>query len=1253
MHSIHSKFLNMLTGLNTLESSDSVKQSLIEFLNHEYPETRFQWSSIEPEESSKGVHIQTEYTDWGYITSTLPIRDAIKDPEEWDAFQKALKIIGNKLENCKLKEELNEYRLLANQSLDMLYEADLSENQRFLYVSPAIEKIFGYTQEEAKRLTARDLTEPTSFEFQKQRIGHYLQKTGQEKDSEELSEILELQLTRKDGSRFWGELNASLIKDENGKLIKSIGILRDISERKAFEKHLIESEEKFRTIFNNSYDAIFILDLQGHFLEVNTITVKKLGYSREEILQMDPWELDIPASKELILERINLVIQKGYYLFEGTHKTKSGKVYPVEMNAKLINFMGEKAIMVVSRDISERKRKEKALKQQEKKYRSLFKKAPVGIFTYDKKGNILDANEKLIEILGSPSIHATKQINVFQFESLVQNKISQDLKECIIQGKSVSNVRSYKTKWGKEIYLRYHLTPIYSEQGTPEMGQVILEDFTQQKEAEEALQDSEERFRLLFESANDAIFIMQGDRFIDCNSKTLEIFGCTREQIIEGKPYEMSPEYQPDGSTSKQKASERISQAIQGTPQSFQWKHLKCDGTPFDAEVSLNRIEVKGEVYVQAIVRDITEQIKAKEELIKQKERAEQNEAKSRGLLSAMPDMMFVFDREGIIRDYHAHTNEQLYAPSELFLNKSVDEILPPPIAQLTHEKTAQVLQTGIIQEYEYELEIQGERHIFESRMVLLNPDQTLAIVRDVTQNKKAESELKRREAILHSVIRNLPFDFWARDLNEVCFLQNERSHKDWKSLIGNKPEEQGIPEETLKLWKKNNQRAYKGETINEEVEYTNKFGEKSYFQNIIAPIKEDERIIGIMGLNIDISQRKEYENALIKAKEKAEESDQLKSAFLANMSHEIRTPMNGILGFTQLLRSRDLSREEQLQFLEIIHQKSNHLLDIINDIIDISKIEANQLQLNPTVFSVNGLLMELHKEVQLELEESDEQNINLVVEEKYLRGDIQIHSDKFRIRQVLHNLLNNAIKFTEKGSIEMGFRKEDSSILFFVKDEGIGIPEEKKDTIFNRFRQAEEFTTRKYGGTGLGLSISKSLVELMGGKIWVESTPGKGSAFFFTIPYEQLEFINKPGQKDENSVDITPQNYTWNSETFLIVEDDPASLNLLKTVLTKTGANILTAETGQQALEQFRQNSHLLPVVLMDIQLPDINGLEITRKIKQIDPKSLVIAQTAYAMNGDQSKSLEAGCDDYIPKPIDFADLLKKISQLLNRKET
>jgi PAS domain S-box-containing protein len=398
-----------------------------------------------------------------------------------------------------------------------------------------------------------------------------------------------------------------------------------------------------------------------------------------------------------------------------------------------------------------------------------------------------------------------------------------------------------------------------------------------------------------------------------------------------------------------------------------------------------------------------------------------------------------------------------------------------------------------------------------------------------------------------------------------------------------------------------------------------------------------------ILGVTRDISSKKRYEEELFCAKEKAEESDRLKSAFLANMSHEIRTPMNGILGFAELLKEPGLSGEQQQEYIRIIEKGGTRMLNIINDIIDISKIESGQMKVLVTETNINQQLDYIYKFFDNEVYQKGLQ-LTLVKKIPNLAGIIK--TDREKLYSILTNLIKNAIKYTPKGSIEFGCeivetghalslqharsQQHARSLQFFVKDTGIGIPFDRQEAIFERFIQADISKKQAFQGAGLGLAISKAYVEMLGGKIWVESTEGKGSGFYFTIPYHAEPELKVTEEKDSKTP--LPANL-HNKLKILIAEDDEPSSQLITIDVGKFASEIIQVQTGSEAVEVCRNNPDI-DLVLMDIQLPEMDGYEATRQIRQFNPGLVIIAQTAYALSGDKEKVLAAGCNDYISKP-------------------
>ncbi len=532
-----------------------------------------------------------------------------------------------------------------------------------------------------------------------------------------------------------------------------------------------------------------------------------------------------------------------------------------------------------------------------------------------------------------------------------------------------------------------------------------------------------------------------------------------------------------------------------------------------------------------------------------------------------------------------------------------------------------------------------------------------LSILKEITERKRAEESLEESKKTAERYLNVVAEIILSIDTLGNITLLNDSGHQllgyNPGELIGKNWFKTCLPYEMISEVSSVIEKLKNGDiekVVNNENVVKTKSGEIRTILWHNTLLKDlDGNITGLISSGEDFTERKktdrlllekneEYQQIneelsqtnieLIKAKEHAEESDHLKSAFLANMSHEIRTPMNGILGFADLLEDQGFTVEERHEYIKIIKKSGVRMLNIINDLIDISKVESGQMEISNSETNVNEQIEYIYTFFKLEAERK---GLQIFFQNGLPVKEAVIETDREKIYAILTNLVKNAIKYSDKGTIEFGYNLKNKYLEFFIKDTGIGIPHDKKEVIFDRFIQADIADTRAFQGAGLGLAISKAYVEMLGGEIWVESESGKGSTFYFTIPYnDELQERNVienivPAEETENQI---------KNLKILIAEDDETSEMLLTKIITQDYKDVLHVKTGVEAVEACLQHPDI-DLVLMDIQMPEMNGYEATRQIRQFNKEVIIIAQTAYALYGEKEKALAVGCTDYISKPL------------------
>ena len=531
------------------------------------------------------------------------------------------------------------------------------------------------------------------------------------------------------------------------------------------------------------------------------------------------------------------------------------------------------------------------------------------------------------------------------------------------------------------------------------------------------------------------------------------------------------------------------------------------------------------------------------------------------------------------------------------------------------------------------------------NRKAIMNLMEDLKV--EISDRTMAEEKRLEERNLLRTLIDNIPFPIYILD-------------KECRKIIANRADVENICSSTEEeVIGKTDLELFPGEigirghannlsviqtgrpNINLEENFIDNKGEQRWLLSSHFPLFGVQgEIIGMVGIGYDITDRKKFEAELLESKAKAEESDRLKTAFLHNISHEIRTPMNAIIGFSTLLNQAGLDLVTRSSYTEIIIQSSNNLLNIVNDIIEISNIEAGLVKLDKRKTNLNSVIKDCYARFR---KETEEKGITFSYETALNDSDSVIITDESKLIQVLVNLLRNAIKFTSTGKIIFGYKQKSMQIEFFVSDTGIGISPEHHKSIFDRFYKIENSASRLYEGTGLGLPISKAFVELMGGTIWLTSHEGGGTTFYFSIPYKNIE---KPAVQISHN-EIKHIDKPKAKRTILLAEDEESNYRLMKTILERNNFNIIHAEHGKKAVEIY-ESGREVDLIIMDIKMPLMDGYEATRIIKKISPTIPIIAITAFAFESDREKALNAGCNDYLSKPVRGETLLAMIEKYI-----
>jgi PAS domain S-box-containing protein len=747
--------------------------------------------------------------------------------------------------------------------------------------------------------------------------------------------------------------------------------------------------------------------------------------------------------------------------------------------------------------------------------------------------------------------------------------------------------------------------------------------------AEKALVSSEKAYRHLFESNPQPMWVMADEslHFLAVNETAIQKYGYSRDEFLTMNIFDILPEDD----------IENFMQFLEINPHnqrsSIDTRHRCKDGSIRLVEAYSNLIDFEGQEARLVLINDVTEKIQMEREL-------HQSEENFRHSLDLSPLGIRIVNQAGRTI-YVNHAFLRIYEFSslkEFVATRSRDRYTEESYQEHLERKSIRKA-GGEVPEYEISIRRKnGEvRHVEVKRKeVIWNRQKHFQVInQDVTEQRNAEDALRKLSLAVEQSPDAIYITDTAANIEYVNPKGVELTGYSIDELIGQNPRifssGEKPEEEYSQLWETiKSGNIWKGEFHNQK-----KSGERYWESAIISPIVSKKgEITHFLAIKEDVTADKMMIQDLVIAKERAEESDKLKSAFLATMSHELRTPLNAVIGFSGLI-DEDMAIEEITSFTKIIHNSGLGLLDIVESVLELTLLESKEAKVKATQFSLSSLMADVLETAQSEQLKYNSHQVEIECLSCTDAENAELFSDKDKLNKVMVQLLKNALKFTTSGKIEFGYVPEQHGnadlIKFFVKDTGIGISESQASFIFDRFRQAEDSYTRKYGGAGIGLTISKQIVELLGGRIWVESEPGKGSAFYFTIPYSSKKHAAKIIPDQSVPVRLPVSQATC---TVLIAEDEESNYIFLRVLLRSLNIEVLHARDGHEAIILCSAHPEI-DLVLMDINMPRMNGLEATIAIKQTRPNLPVIAITAFAMPDDRDKFLAEGCDGYLEKPV------------------
>jgi PAS domain S-box-containing protein len=1121
------------------------------------------------------------------------------------------------------------------------------------YVNPAFTKMTGYSREEAIGKNPRVL-----------KSGHHTQafyedlwktiKSGQVWHGDMINQ-------RKDGTLYNEEMRIAPVLSSTGEVVNYIAIKHDVSDRRAAE----EAKALLAAIVESSTDAIVACTPGGEILTWNRGAKEMFGLTPQQAIGRKASSFSSP-NRQSLMDQFVEQVSKGNTItnYEGVVLHANGQEVRVTVTSFPIRGLSGEvtAITAILRDNTERYKSMQALKESEERFRAVFEHAPAGICEVGLNDSIVRVNAKFCSLLG----FSEQELVGKTWQGLCH---PDDLEAALLRkanlGKGISRVadgeRRYLRKDGSAIWTHARIALIKADDGRHLCYVVHVTDITERRKAAEALRESEARFRNMADCCPSILWVCDKEGNLEYINKECRRF--FQKESCEMKAAEWQSLVHPDDAHEYSAAVKRA--LIEHVPfradcrvrtANGDWRLLGSHAEPRFSPSG----EYMGHIGLSA---DITDR--------KLNEQAREfQHSLIRTIQEVGLDGILVVDNEGHVLSHNERLFEVWQIPSSEIPRPLRAATLGAPIPPLLSEclervkdpefylRRARELYADPDEIDECEVELKDGRTLERYSSSLRNENgKYLArawFFRDITERKRAVLALQSSEEKFRQLAENIREVFWLRDATNNRFLYISPAYEQvWgrscTSFYENPASRlEAIHPEDLAQSRAIWERQLQGENVESEFRIHTPSGEEKWVRGRAFPIRDGNgNLIRIVGIVEDITERKHYEQELIRAQEGAEAANRAKSRFLANMSHEIRTPMNGVIGMNQLLLETDLTAEQR-KYVQVAQTSGRTLLALIDNILDLSKIEAGKITLESQSFDLRQTITDVLLLVQ------PQTNAKGLSVSSFVSSDLPplLKGDAHRLRQILTNLIANAVKFTERGEVTLNAELACEvngmlTVRFAVSDTGIGMRPDQASSLFSAFVQADTSTTRRYGGTGLGLTISKQLAELMGGKIGVNSREGHGSTFWFTAVLECATTgeIASAGAPPDAPVEPHIETRIGHEEKILVVEDNLTNQLVVLAQLQKLGYKADAVSNGQEAVDAVKRGRYDL--VLMDCEMPVMDGYEATRQIRtSLQSIIPIVSLTADVTSSARERCLYAGMNGYLSKPLELPQLTKMLDR-------